>query len=169
LARILDVVNTGGLDFNVLEPCGRELVDIIRIGECPVDEGAVATAAIADPVKETTPEAIRSLKELGVRIVMLTGDAQQTADAVARELGIDIAIGDVLPADKANHVKRLQAEGHKVAMEATASTMRRRSRIIFRNYIQCLMFDQMRAIPGSVGRRTRRLPEPACLRLWSDI
>jgi Cu+-exporting ATPase len=81
-----------------------------------VDEGAVAIAAIADPVKETTPEAIRSLKELGVRLVMLTGDAQRTADAVARELGIDIAMGDVLPADKANHVKRLQAEGHKVAM-----------------------------------------------------
>jgi P-type Cu+ transporter len=81
-----------------------------------VDERAVAIAAIADPVKESTPEAIAALKHSGVRIVMLTGDSQRTADAVARQLGIDEAIGEVLPEDKARHVKRLQAEGRKVAM-----------------------------------------------------
>ncbi|MGZ5078376.1 MAG: HAD-IC family P-type ATPase, partial [Usitatibacter sp.] len=52
----------------------------------------------------------------GVRIVMLTGDSKRTADAVARKLGIDEALAEVLPEDKAGHVKRLQAEGRKVAM-----------------------------------------------------
>jgi Cu+-exporting ATPase len=81
-----------------------------------VDGEALAIAAIADPIKESTPDAIAALKHAGVRIVMLTGDSQRTADAVARELGIDVAIGEVLPEDKARHVKRLQAEGRRVAM-----------------------------------------------------
>src|SRR5688500_15776417 len=73
-------------------------------------------AAVADPIKETTPEAIAKLKAEGVRIVMLTGDGKRTAEAVARQLGIDEAIGEVLPQEKAEHVKRLQAKGRKVAM-----------------------------------------------------
>jgi P-type Cu+ transporter len=81
-----------------------------------VDGAAAAIVAIADPIKESTPEAIGALKRTGVRIVMLTGDSQRTADAVARQLGIDVAIGEVLPEDKAKHVKRLQDEGRKVAM-----------------------------------------------------
>jgi Cu+-exporting ATPase len=81
-----------------------------------VDGSARGMAAVADPIKQTTPEAIAKLKDEGVRIVMLTGDGERTAHAVARELGIDEAIGEVLPEDKAGHVKRLQAEGRKVAM-----------------------------------------------------
>jgi Cu+-exporting ATPase len=81
-----------------------------------VDGHARALAAIADPIKETTAEAIAALKRTGVRIVMLTGDSQRTADAVARTLAIDMAIGEVLPEHKAQHVKKLQAEGRKVAM-----------------------------------------------------
>jgi Cu+-exporting ATPase len=81
-----------------------------------VDATAVAIAAIADPVKDSTPDAIAQLKAAGIRIVMLSGDAQRTADAVARQLGIDEAIGEVLPEDKAKHVQRLQAEGRKVGM-----------------------------------------------------
>jgi Cu+-exporting ATPase len=81
-----------------------------------VEGQARGMAAVADPIKETTPEAIAALKHEGVRIVMLTGDAKRTAEAVARELGIDEAIGEVLPEDKAKHVKRLQGEGRKVAM-----------------------------------------------------
>jgi Cu+-exporting ATPase len=73
-------------------------------------------AAVADPIKDTTPEAIGALKREGVRIVMLTGDGRRTAQAVAQALGIDEAIGEVLPEDKAKHVKRLQQEGRKVAM-----------------------------------------------------
>jgi Cu+-exporting ATPase len=81
-----------------------------------VNEIAAGIAAVADPVKESTPEAIAVLKELGVRIVMLTGDSRRTADVIARYLGIDEVLAEVLPADKAEHVKRLQAEGRKVAM-----------------------------------------------------
>jgi Cu+-exporting ATPase len=81
-----------------------------------VDGRPAGLAAVADPVKEGTPEAIAALKRLGVRIVMLTGDSRRTADAVARQLGLDEAIAEVLPQDKAEQVKRLQAEGRKVAM-----------------------------------------------------
>jgi len=81
-----------------------------------VDGVAAGLAAVADPVKESTPEAIAALRQLGIRIVMLTGDSKRTAEVVARQLGIDEAIGEVLPGDKAAHVKRLQAAGRKVAM-----------------------------------------------------
>jgi len=77
---------------------------------------AAGIAAVADPIKESTPEAIAGLRRLGVRIVMLTGDSRRTADAVARQLGIDEALADVLPEHKADHVKLLQADGRKVAM-----------------------------------------------------
>jgi len=81
-----------------------------------VDGRTHGIAAVADPVKESTPEAIAALKKRGVRIVMLTGDSKRTAAVVARQLGIDEAVGEVLPENKAREVKRLQAEGRKVAM-----------------------------------------------------
>jgi Cu+-exporting ATPase len=81
-----------------------------------IDGAAAGIAAVADPIKENTPEAIAALKRTGVRIVMLTGDSRSTAEAVARQLGIDEALAEVLPEDKAGHVKRLQAQGRKVAM-----------------------------------------------------
>lgn len=81
-----------------------------------VDGVAAGIAAVADPIKENTPEAIATLKRSGVHIVMLTGDSKRTAEAVARKLGIDEALAEVLPEDKAGHVKRLQAAGRKVAM-----------------------------------------------------
>ena len=81
-----------------------------------IDGAAAGIAAVADPIKEGTREAIATLKATGVRIVMLTGDSRGTAEAVARQLGIDEALAEVLPEDKAAHVKRLQAEGRKVAM-----------------------------------------------------
>ncbi|MCC6533579.1 MAG: heavy metal translocating P-type ATPase [Burkholderiales bacterium] len=81
-----------------------------------VDGATAAIAAIADPVKDSTPEAIAALKREGIRVVMLTGDSQRTADAVAQQLGIELAIGEVLPEDKAAHVGRMQGEGRKVAM-----------------------------------------------------
>lgn len=71
---------------------------------------------VADPIKQTTPEAIRELHDEGIRIVMLTGDSRTTAQAVARKLGIDDVIAEVLPTDKASAVQRLQGEGHFVAM-----------------------------------------------------
>jgi len=71
---------------------------------------------VADPVKDTTPEAIRQLHAEGIRIVMLTGDSRTTAEAVAKTLGIDEVIAEVLPQDKSAHIKRLQQEGRFVAM-----------------------------------------------------
>ncbi len=81
-----------------------------------VDDVAAGIVAIADPIKESTPEAIAGLRRLGIRIVMLTGDSRRTANAVARQLGIDETLADALPEHKADHVKLLQAEGRKVAM-----------------------------------------------------
>jgi Cu+-exporting ATPase len=71
---------------------------------------------VADPIKDSTPEAIRTLHEEGIRIVMLTGDSRTTADAVARRLTIDDVIAEVLPDQKVEVVKRLQGEGRFVAM-----------------------------------------------------
>jgi Cu+-exporting ATPase len=72
--------------------------------------------AIADPIKATTPQALKALRDAGVRIVMLTGDGKTTAEAVGRELDIDEVIADVFPEDKASVVQRLKAEGRVVAM-----------------------------------------------------
>lgn len=72
--------------------------------------------AVSDPIKETTPEALRMLQAAGVHIVMLTGDNIQTARAVGNSLGIDDVEADVLPEDKAKIVKRLRSEGRVVAM-----------------------------------------------------
>ena len=71
---------------------------------------------IADPIKKSTPAALAELRAEGVRVVMLTGDSSATAVAVARQLGIDEVEAEVMPQDKANVVKRLQAEGRVVAM-----------------------------------------------------
>jgi Cu+-exporting ATPase len=72
--------------------------------------------SVADPIKPTTPEAIAQLHAEGLRLVMLTGDARGTANAVAQELGLDEVVAEVLPEQKAEVVKRLQAEGRIVAM-----------------------------------------------------
>jgi P-type Cu+ transporter len=72
--------------------------------------------AIADPIKATTPRALKELQAARVRVVMLTGDGRTTAEAVGRELGIDEVVAEVLPEDKVAVVKRLQSEGRVVAM-----------------------------------------------------
>jgi P-type Cu+ transporter len=81
-----------------------------------VDGVGAGVVAVADPIKPTTPEAIIRLKAEGVRVVMLTGDNATTAGAVARKLGIDEVIADVLPDQKSAIVERLRAEGRSVAM-----------------------------------------------------
>ncbi len=72
--------------------------------------------AIADPIKASTPAALKGLRAAGVRIVMLTGDGKTTAQAVARALGIDEVVAEVFPEEKANIVQRLRSEGRVVAM-----------------------------------------------------
>jgi P-type Cu2+ transporter len=81
-----------------------------------VDGRAAGLVAVADTIKPTAAETIRSLKERGVQPVMITGDNARTAQAVARQLGIERFFAEVLPADKARHVQELQAEGKHVAM-----------------------------------------------------
>ncbi len=81
-----------------------------------IDGKAAGLISVADPVKQSTPEAIRDLHAEGVRIVMLTGDNLTTAQAVAGKLGIDRVEADVSPDQKADIVKQLQAEGNTVAM-----------------------------------------------------
>ena len=80
------------------------------------DGELVGLVGVADPIKATTGEAIRLLKRAGVRVVMLTGDSLTTAQAVARELGLDEVHADVLPEQKTELIRRLQDEGHTVAM-----------------------------------------------------
>jgi Cu+-exporting ATPase len=81
-----------------------------------VDGRAIGLVGVADPIKESTPEAIEMLHREGVRLVMLTGDSETTAQAVASKLGIDEIMAGVLPDQKADKVKQLQAEGRIVAM-----------------------------------------------------
>lgn len=81
-----------------------------------VDGVVVGLLGVTDPIKESTPAAIRQLQEDGLELVMLTGDSRTTADAVARQLGIDRVVAEVLPDQKAEAVKKLQAEGKVVAM-----------------------------------------------------
>jgi P-type Cu+ transporter len=81
-----------------------------------VDGQPAGLLGVTDPIKDSTPEAIRLLHEEGIRIVMLTGDSRTTAEAVARKLGIDEVEAEVLPQQKGEVVKRLQSEGRMVAM-----------------------------------------------------
>ncbi|WP_405230215.1 copper-transporting P-type ATPase [Lentisalinibacter sediminis] len=81
-----------------------------------VDGAPAGLVAVSDPIKETTPEALRSLHEAGISVVMLTGDSRATAEAVGRELGIDEIHAEVLPEDKNRIVTELQERGAMVAM-----------------------------------------------------
>jgi Cu+-exporting ATPase len=81
-----------------------------------LDGKAAGLLGVADPIKETTLEAIKALHDDGIRVVMLTGDNRTTAETVARKLGIDDVVAEVLPDQKAESVKRLQSEGRFVAM-----------------------------------------------------
>ena len=81
-----------------------------------VDGRAAGLLGVADPIRESTAEAIRLLRAEGLRLIMLTGDSRTTAEAVAKTLGLDQVEAEVLPDQKAAVVKRLQAEGRIVAM-----------------------------------------------------
>ena len=81
-----------------------------------VDGRIAGLIGVADPIKETTPAALAALRADGLSVVMLTGDSRTTAEAVGRKLGFDAIEAEVLPQEKAEVVKRLQAQGHVVAM-----------------------------------------------------
>src|SRR5215216_8141724 len=81
-----------------------------------VDGKAAGLLSVADPIKETTPDAVKQLHADGIRIVMLTGDSRTTAQVVARKLHIDEVVAEVLPDQKVDVVKRFQNAGRMVAM-----------------------------------------------------
>ena len=81
-----------------------------------IDKKLAGFIGVMDPIKETTISAIRSLRQLGIKVVMVTGDNQRTAEAIGKKVGVDQVMADVLPQKKADIVKALQAEGRFVAM-----------------------------------------------------
>jgi Cu+-exporting ATPase len=104
----------------VVDALAAEAEAMRRDGQTVVfvaEDGTLAgLIGVADPIRETAKAALRDLHAEGVRVVMLTGDAKATADAVAKKLGIDEVIAGVLPAQKAEAVRRLEDSGHVVAM-----------------------------------------------------
>lgn len=108
-------------DFKVTPGVLAEKAEVMRaegqtVMFVAVDGNIAGLLAVADPIKATTPEAIRQLHEENIRVVMLTGDNKATAEAVARKLDIDEVVAEVLPEEKAAIVKRFQGEGRIVAM-----------------------------------------------------
>ena len=106
-----------GIDEDGLVPRAEE---IARVGKTPmfvaVDGAPAGVIAVADTGKEESGEAVRRLYALGLKVAMITGDNRRTAEAIAREIGIDRVLAEVRPEDKADEVKRLQAGGEKVGM-----------------------------------------------------
>jgi Cu+-exporting ATPase len=106
-----------GINPSTLLPAARE---VSEAGDTPVliavDGRAAGVAAVTDEVKDSAPGAIRTLREMGIEVVMLTGDNPRTAEAVAARAGIDRVRAEVLPDRKAEEVRRIQSEGKIVAM-----------------------------------------------------
>ena len=100
-------------DMDEIDPLREEGASIIFLA---VDGRLAGLLAVADPIKETTREAIDAIREEGIRIIMATGDGEKTARAVGRALGIDDVYGEVRPESKLDIIARLQDEGRRVAM-----------------------------------------------------
>ena len=106
----------GGEPAAVAADAERPRADGASVVFLAVDGRLAGLLAVHDPIKESTPAAIKTLHQAGILIVMATGDGRTTAEAVARRLGIDEVYGEVRPQDKADLVARLQREGRRVAM-----------------------------------------------------
>lgn len=113
----LKMMNKFSIQLNGLEELSRKLADE---GKTPmfvaIDNKAAGIIAVADIIKPDSKEAIAQLKKLGLEVVMITGDNSRTANAIAKQVGIDRVLSEVLPEDKAFNVQKLQNEGKKVAM-----------------------------------------------------
>jgi P-type E1-E2 ATPase len=103
-----------------LDGLEQRATSLAAAGQTPmyvaVDGRAAGLVAVADRIKPGARDAVRALQDLGIEVAMLTGDNRRTAEAVAREVGIGRVFAEVLPLDKAQHVKQLQDEGKYVAM-----------------------------------------------------
>jgi Cu+-exporting ATPase len=104
----------------LLEDFERETEEFSGQGKTPmliaVDGKIAGVIAVADTLKDNSQAAIAALHRLGLEVIMITGDNQRTADAIAQQIGIDRALAEILPEGKASEVKKLQAEGKKVGM-----------------------------------------------------
>ena len=124
VSGIVDSVRYYGGNRRLMEEMGIAVPDypeLAQQGKTPLYFGDelgrfIGAIAAADVLKEDSARAVEALRKLGLDVVMLTGDNEATAKTIAHEAGIDHVISDVLPGDKAGVVKKLQAEGHKVAM-----------------------------------------------------
>ena len=104
-------------DLNGLDKSGDEMARSGKtVSYVAVDGGVVGVIAVSDTVKDGVENVIDAVKRQGIEVVMLTGDSQQTAEAVAQSLGIDNVIANVLPHNKADHIAALQRDGAVVAM-----------------------------------------------------
>jgi len=108
------------MEENGIGEDGADAAALAAEGKTPmylaVDGVFAGLAAVADVVKPTSRAAVEHLHELGLEVIMLTGDGRLTAEAIARQVGVDRVVAEVLPGDKAAEIRRLQAEGKKVAM-----------------------------------------------------
>ena len=128
---LIDDAHVGRIDVRAMQ--AAELIADLKLpfdeknllsktsqGKTPVilatKSAVLATVFVADAIKPEAIEAVRSLHKLGIKVTMLTGDNKQTAEAIAKEVGIDTVVAEVLPQEKLTHVKELQDQGHKVAM-----------------------------------------------------
>jgi len=111
------LLDSSGIDHADLDICAD---DLRKEGQTvmlvAINDKAAGLLCVADPIKATASDALAALRKAGVHVAMLTGDSRATAEAVARQLGIDEVHAEVLPDQKASIVKELQAAGHKVAM-----------------------------------------------------
>jgi Cu+-exporting ATPase len=113
----LRLMEQRGVDLSGLLPKAQSLQAQAKTAMwVAVDGEAAGLIAVADTVKDGSAQAIAQLKQMGLTVVMMTGDNQATAQAIAGEVGLDRVFADVLPGEKADYVKQLQAEGYKVAM-----------------------------------------------------
>ncbi len=112
-----DWLTREGIVFNGLDEQAMALQDEAKtVLWVAVDDQVTALIAVADIIKDESPEAIRQLQSMGLQVIMLTGDHQKTAQEIASALGLDSFFADVLPHEKASQVAQAQAEGKQVAM-----------------------------------------------------
>ncbi|MEZ4708143.1 MAG: heavy metal translocating P-type ATPase [Caldilineaceae bacterium] len=113
----LRLMEREGVHLNGLGPKAEQLQAEAKTAMwMAVDGQASALIGVADTIKDGSKEAVAALHKLGLTVVMMTGDNEATAQAIAKEVGIERVFAEVLPGDKASHVQQLQAEGYKVAM-----------------------------------------------------
>ena len=111
------LMETNSIDISQLEAKMTALEEQGKTAMLMAVNGkAAGLIAVADTLKEHSTEAVKALKAMGLEVIMLTGDNQRTAKAIAAQVGVDLVLAEVLPSEKANEIKRLQTEGKVVAM-----------------------------------------------------